>query len=212
VLFLDELPEFRRHVLEVLRQPLEDGWVTLSRAGSSARYPCSFMLVAAQNPCPCGFHGDGSDRCRCDPTAVARYRGRISGPLLDRIDVHVNVPPVPFRELSREPAGEGSSEVRARVLRAREAQRIRFAADGGVHCNSQMGPVQIRRCCRAAPDVARLLQRAVDRLGLSARAYHRILKVARTLADLDGSDAIRASHAAEAIHYRALDRGATQVA
>jgi magnesium chelatase family protein len=206
VLFLDELPEFRRHVLEVLRQPLEDGSVTLARAGSIATYPCSFTLVAAQNPCPCGYHGDGSDRCTCDVTAVARYRGRISGPLLDRIDLHVSVPPVPFRELAAEPAAEGSAHVRERVVRAREAQSERFAGLAGVHNNGQMGPAEIRRCCRATPEVAHLLQRAVDRLGLSARAYHRILKVARTLADLEGVDAIRPAHAAEAIQYRGLDR------
>jgi magnesium chelatase family protein len=137
---------------------------------------------------------------------VARYRARISGPLLDRIDLHVAVPPVPFRELANEPAGEGSAQVRARVVRAREAQSERFAGVAGVHNNGQLGPAEIRRCCRASTDVARLLQRAVDRLGLSARAYHRILKVARTLADLEGSDAIRPIHAAEAIQYRGLDR------
>ena len=206
VLFLDELPEFRRHVLEALRQPLEDGFVTVSRVHSSVRYPARFMLVAAMNPCPCGFHGDGSGRCTCEPAAVARYRGRVSGPLLDRIDLHVSVPPVPFRELDGEQAGEGSPAVLERVLRAREVQRRRLRGEEGVHANGQMGPAQIRRYCRATPEVARLLQQALDRLGLSARTYHRILKVSRTLADLAGSDVIRTEHAAEAIQYRALDR------
>ena len=206
VLFLDELPEFHRHVLEVLRQPMEDGAVTLARARVSTRYPARFMLVAAMNPCRCGFHGDGSDRCVCDPGAVARYRGRVSGPLMDRIDLHVEVPPVPFRELSAEPAGEGSREVRARVARARELQRERFRGDPGVHANAQMGPAQIRRYCQVSRDVASFLQRAVDRLGLSARAYHRILRVARTVADLEGSEDVRGQHAAEVVQYRLLDR------
>ena len=150
VLFLDELPEFRRHVLEVLRQPLEDGYVSLARARSSTRYPSRFMLVAAMNPCPCGYQGDGTERCTCDPGAVLRYRGRISGPLLDRIDLHVEVPPVPFRELSGEPVGEGSAAVRERVVGAREIQRRRFAGEPGVYANGQMGPGQMRRHCRAA--------------------------------------------------------------
>jgi magnesium chelatase family protein len=206
VLFLDELPEFKRHVLEVLRQPLEDGFVALSRAHSFARYPSRFMLVAALNPCKCGYHGDGSDRCVCPPTDVARYRSRISGPLLDRIDLHVNVPPVPFRELAAKRAGEGSEGVRERVVRAREIQRERFAKDPGLHANAQMGAAQIRRYCHPSPEIARLLQQALDRLGLSARAYHRILKVARTMADLEGADAIAYDHAVAAIQYRVLDR------
>jgi magnesium chelatase family protein len=206
VLFLDELPEFRRHVLEVLRQPLEDGFVTVSRVHSSVRYPCRFMLVAAMNPCPCGYHGDGTDRCTCDPARVTRYRGRISGPLLDRIDLHVPVPSVPFRELDGGPSGEGSAVVRERVVRAREAQRERFRSEEGLFANGQMGPAHIRRHCRVAPDVARMLQQALDRLNLSARAYHRLLKVARTIADLDGCDRIAERHAREALYYRALDR------
>jgi len=208
VLFLDELPEFRRHVLEVLRQPLEDGFVSLSRVHTSVRYPARFMLVAAMNPCRCGHHGDGTDRCTCDPSMVARYRGRISGPLMDRIDLHVEVGPVAFGDLAGEPSGEGSAEVRRRVLRAREVQRDRLQGEDGVYANSQMGPAQIRRFCRATPDVARLLQRSLQSMGLSARAYHRILKVARTVADLDGSDAIRHHHAAEAVRYRLVDREA----
>ena len=206
VLFLDELPEFRRHVLESLRQPLEDGWVSIVRARQSVRYPARFVLVAAMNPCPCGYHGDGSDRCTCDPGQVVRYRARVSGPLLDRVDLHVEVPAVPFRALAGEPLGAGSHEVRERVERARAVQTERFRARPGLYANGQMGASEIRRFCRASRPVAGLLQRALDRLGLSARAYHRILKVARTVADLDGSDQIRSAHAAEAIQYRALDR------
>jgi magnesium chelatase family protein len=206
VLFLDELPEFRRHVLEVLRQPLEDGFVTVSRVHASVRYPCRFMLVAAMNPCPCGYHGDGSDRCTCEAAAVTRYRARISGPLLDRIDLHVPVPTVPFRELQGEGPAEPSAAVRDRVVRAREAQRERFRGEEGIFANGQMGPAQIRRYCRVVPTVARKLQHALDRMRLSARAYHRILKVARTLADLDGCDAVGEPHATEALQYRGLDR------
>ena len=171
------------------------------------------MLVAAMNPCPCGYLGDGTDRCVCDPGRVVSYRGRVSGPLLDRIDLHVEVPPVPFRELAGEQAGEGSAAVRERVVRARDVQRERLAVTPvavapTVHANGQMSPAEIRRHCRASSQVARLLQQAVDRLRLSARAYHRILKVARTLADLEGSECIRLPHAAEAIQYRVMDRQA----
>jgi magnesium chelatase family protein len=203
VLFLDELPEFRRHVLEVLRQPLEEGWVTVARARGSVRFPARFLLVAAMNPCPCGHHGD--DRCTCDPGAVARYRGRISGPLLDRIDLHVPVHPVPVEALRDGGAGEGSEGVRARVVAARYRQTARFAG-GGVLCNAEMGHAELRRHVRVDRRVARLLQQALDRLGLSARAYHRILKVARTIADLEGAEAVREIHAAEAIQYRGMDR------
>jgi magnesium chelatase family protein len=206
VLFLDELPEFRRHVLEGLRQPLEDGFVTVSRAHSNVRYPSRFMLVAAMNPCRCGYHGDGSDRCGCEAADVARYQSRISGPLLDRIDLHLAVPSVAFHELSGDSGSEPSARVRERVVRAREMQRARLLGNPGAHANGHMGAAGIRRYCRAPPDVVRLLQQALDRLRLSARAYHRILKVARTVADLDSSDVIRFEHAAEAIQYRALDR------
>lgn len=206
VLFLDELPEFRRNVLEALRQPLEDGEVVLARARISLCFPSRFVLVAAMNPCPCGYFGDGSDRCTCDPTVVARYRARVSGPLLDRIDMHVPVSPVPFEDLADEKPVEESALMRADVVEARRLQRVRFREVAGTHCNGQMGPGEIRRFCSGGREVTRLLQRAMDRLGLSARAYHRILKVARTVADLSGSAAIEPSHVAEAVQHRSLDR------
>ena len=206
VLFLDELPEFRRHVLEVLRQPIEEGEVVLSRAGGPVRYPAQFVLIAAMNPCFCGHLGDGSDRCTCDPARIARYRARVSGPLMDRIDLHVEVPAVPFGELAAGGTGEGSAVVRERVLAARGIQRARFADSPGVSCNAHMGPAELRRHVRPSPEVLSLLQRAIDRLGLSARGYHRLLKVARTIADLERSAQVGTVHAAEAIQYRALDR------
>jgi magnesium chelatase family protein len=206
VLFLDELPEYRRNVLEALRQPLEDGEVVLARAGISLRFPSRFVLVAAMNPCPCGFYGDGTHRCTCDPTLITRYRTRISGPLLDRIDLHVPVQRLPFQELTEEVSGEETPLVRERVIRARNRQVSRFRSSLGIHCNGQMGPREIRRYCGASSEVATLLQRAIERLDLSARAYHRILKVARTVADLVGSQDIAVEHAAEAIQYRGLDR------
>lgn len=206
VLFLDELAEFRRNVLEVLRQPLEDGAVRLARAGGSVRYPARFVLVAAMNPCPCGYAGDGTDRCGCDPVHVARYQGRVSGPLLDRVDLHLHVPPVPFRSLEAEDCGPSSEEVRGRVIAARDIQRRRFRAAQGIHANGQMRPSDLQRWCRLSDAVAGMLQQAVDRAGLSARAYHRILKVSRTIADLDGSEEVRPRHAAEAVQYRSLDR------
>ena len=204
VLFLDELPEFRRNVLELLRQPLEDGHVVLVRARGTLRFPARLLLVAAMNPCPCGY--EGSDRCTCDPGRIARYRGRVSGPLLDRIDLHVPVRAVPVASL-REGGrlGEGSSDVRSRVVEARERQRRRFS-EGPVTCNAEMGHAELRRYVPVPRPVAALLQHALDRLGLSARAYHRILKVARTVADLEGAAELAESHAAEAIQYRDLDR------
>ena len=206
VLFLDELPEYRKHVLEGLRQPLEDGVVSHARARSTLKYPARFMLAAAMNPCPCGWYGDDSGRCGCDPMHIHRYRSRVSGPLLDRIDLHVEVPAVPFRDLSRDPQSEESAIVRARVTRARDRQLARLTGSPDTYANAQMGPSDLRRHCRPSKAVTRLLQRALDRLGLSARAYHRILKVARTIADLDGSDDITATHAAEAVQYPSLDR------
>lgn len=206
VLFLDELPEYRRNVLEALRQPLEDGEVVLSRARVSLRFPSRFFLVAAMNPCPCGFFGDGTDRCTCDPGHVLRYRSRVSGPLMDRIDLHVPVAPVTFHDLQRREKKPRNPEIQARVLSARKLQERRFKAETGVHCNGQMGPRHLRDFCRIPPGVVRLLQRAVDDLGLSARAYHRILKVARTIADLDGDGPLSHRHVAEAIQYRTLDR------
>ena len=208
VLFLDELPEFRRNVLESLRQPLEDRTVTVARARFSLRFPAAFILVAAMNPCPCGYYGDGSDRCLCDPGLVSRYRSRVSGPLLDRIDLHVEVPAVPYRELARRVETPTSPGVLERVAQCRRAQLDRFESVPGVFSNGQMGPAQIRKWCRPSPKVARFLQRALDRSGLSARAYHRILKVARTVADLEGAKEITTHHVGEVLHYRALDRGA----
>jgi magnesium chelatase family protein len=203
---LDELPEFHRHVLEVLRQPLEEGAVLLSRAGGPVRYPARFVLVAAMNPCSCGHLGDGTDRCTCEPARVARYRARVSGPLLDRIDLHVEVPAGPFEEMAREGGGESSEAVRSRVMAARERQRIRYAEAPAVTCNAHMGPRELRRHVRPSGEVLALFRRAIDRLGLSARAYHRLLKVARTIADLEGADDVEVVHAAEAVQYRTMDR------
>jgi len=207
VLFLDELPEFDRSVLEVLRQPLEDQRVTISRAAMSLTFPASFMLAAAMNPCPCGFWNDPTRECRCTPPQIQRYVGRISGPLLDRIDIHVDVPAVRFRELAGRGAGEaeGSADVRARVVAARARQRERFAAEG-IFSNAAMSPRLISRYCAIDAESEHLLERAMTRLGLSARAYGRILKVSRTIADLEATDDIRPSHVAEAVGYRSLDR------
>ena len=205
VLFLDELPEFRRPALEALRQPLEDGRVRVSRARGSEDFPARFLLVGAMNPCPCGYWGDGTDRCRCDPAHVARYGSRVSGPLLDRMDLHVEMPSVAFGKLTGGAGGEGTPAVRARVLRAREIQARRFAGCPGVYANAQMGVALVRRHARPPPEVVRLLQRAVDR-GLSARAYHRVLKVARTLADLAEREGITRDDALEALTYRVMDR------
>jgi magnesium chelatase family protein len=205
VLFLDELPEFKRNVLEGLRQPLEDGCVTISRALTSLTYPASFMLVAAMNPCKCGFHGDPLHPCQCTPRQVQTYRSRISGPLMDRIDIHIDVPAVKFREIAGEAPAEPSSAIRERVTRARRAQQDRFLRDG-IHANAHMKSRHIRKYCRISDDSQQLMEAAMHRLGLSARAYNRILKVARTIADLSGSDAILSSHVSEAIQYRSLDR------
>ena len=206
VLFLDELPEFRRNVLEVLRQPLEDGTVTLSRAALSLSFPARFMLAAAMNPCPCGYLGDPAHACRCAPPEVERYRSRVSGPLLDRIDIHLEVPAVLYRDLALMPAEESSAAIRARVERAREVQGQRFRDRSGLHANAGMAARDIRRHCALSVPVEALLREAVGRLGLSARAYHRILKLARTIADLDGSSALHPNHVSEAIQYRSLDR------
>ncbi len=206
VLFLDELPEFDRSVLEVLRQPLEDQRVTISRAAMTLTFPASFMLAAAMNPCPCGFWNDPVRECRCTPLQIQRYVGRISGPLLDRIDIHIDVPAVRFKELSGEgPVVEGSGEIRARVIAARERQHERLRGDG-IFSNAAMSPRHIRRHCRIDAECERLLESAMTRLGLSARAYDRILKVSRTIADLEAATSIRAAHVAEAVGYRSLDR------
>lgn len=206
VLFLDELPEFRKNVLEVLRQPLEDGHVTLSRAAVSLTYPARFILAAAMNPCPCGYQGDPAHSCHCPAEAIERYLSRLSGPLLDRIDIHLEVPAVNYRDLASEVAGESSADIRARVDRARGRQRERFRGKPGIHANAQMGARELRRWCRVSDDVEGLLRAAITRLGLSARAYHRVLKLARTVADLDGAEDLAPSHVREAIQYRSLDR------
>lgn len=205
VLFLDELPEFKRTVLEVLRQPLEDRVVTISRARFTVEYPASFMLVAAMNPCPCGFYNHPEKDCVCAPGVVQKYLNKISGPLLDRIDIHIEVTPVPFTELSAERAGERSANIRARVMAARQVQEQRYKGKR-IHSNAQMGSQQVRELCRIDATGQALLQKAMERLGLSARAYDRILKVSRTIADLAGSGEIRTEHLAEAIQYRSLDR------
>lgn len=205
VLFLDELPEFKKHVLEVLRQPLEDGRVTISRALTSITYPSRFMLVTALNPCKCGKSGDMSDSCTCTPREIHQYRSRISGPLLDRIDIHIEVPAVRYRELSDRAEGEPSSTIAERVQQARNLQLERFKGTK-VHCNAQMGSRHIRKYCDPNAAGHRLLEAVTDKLGLSARAYTRVLKVARTIADLDGKDQIGEQHLAEAIQYRSLDR------
>jgi magnesium chelatase family protein len=207
VLFLDELPEFDRSVLEVLRQPLEDQRVTISRAAMTTTFPASFMLAAAMNPCPCGFFNDPVRECRCTPLQIQRYVGRVSGPLLDRIDIHVDVPAVRFKELSERaaPEGEDSSFIRVRVIAARRRQRERFRGSR-VFANAQMTSRLIRRHCRLDSEGERLLEQAMTRQGLSARAYDRILKVSRTIADLEASEEIRPAHVAEAVGYRSLDR------
>jgi magnesium chelatase family protein len=206
VLFLDELPEFRRNVLEVLRQPLEDGVVTLSRAAVSLTFPARFMLAAAMNPCPCGYFGDATHVCRCAEVDIERYRARVSGPLLDRIDIHLEVPSVPYRDLVAAAAEESSQAVRERVERARLRQRERFRDRPGLHANAHMTARDLRRYCPLAEPVERLLRDAVARLGLSARAYHRVVKIARTIADLAGTEDLSTDHVSEAIQYRSLDR------
>ena len=206
VLFLDELPEFSRESLEVLRQPLEDGQITVSRAAGSATYPSRFQLVAAMNPCKCGYLGHPTRECTCTPSAVDAYRRRISGPLLDRIDLHVEALPVEYDDLASEQGGESSADVRARVMAARALQRERYKALPGVRCNAQLPSGALRRYCRMTPAAEKILRGAFERLGYSARAYDRILRVARTVADLDGSEVLDTAHLSETLQYRTLDR------
>jgi magnesium chelatase family protein len=206
ILFLDELPEFKRNVLEVLRQPLENGLVTVSRAAATVAYPAQFVLVAAMNPCPCGFYGDSRHQCTCTPGMITRYRSKVSGPLMDRIDIHIDVPAVPYKELSNEYAGEKSESIRSRVSEARTRQLQRFSNDK-IFANGQMKTRHMKKHCTLTADAQGLLDIAMQRLGLSARAYSRILKVSRTIADLDASGNIESRHVAEAIQYRTLDRG-----
>jgi magnesium chelatase family protein len=205
VLFLDELPEFKKHVLEVLRQPLEEGSVTISRASSSLKFPSRFVLVAAMNPCPCGHFGDTLHECTCNDMQIKRYRDKISGPLLDRIDIHLEVPAVNFKEMTRStPKAENSASIKNRVVAARSIQETRFKSQA-IHANSQMSSKDIKLHCCLAKDTLSLLEQGMERLGLSARAYNRILKIGRTIADLANSTAIETSHIAEALQYRRID-------
>lgn len=206
VLFLDELPEFKRQVLEVMRQPLEDRTITISRAKFSVEFPASFMLVTSMNPCPCGYYNHPSKECVCGPGTVAKYLNKISGPLLDRIDIHLEVVPVPFRKLSEHAVTEPSTNIRQRVIRAREIQSKRFAGSEGVFCNAQMSSRMIRQYVDMNETSSTLLKNAMERLGLSARAYDRILKVSRTIADLEQCPEVQDHHLSEAIQYRSLDR------
>ena len=205
VLFLDELPEFSKSALEILRQPLEDGIITISRVNCTLTYPCSIMMVAAMNPCPCGYYGHPTRDCICRPNAVSRYLSRISGPLLDRLDIHVEVPPVDFNDLSRNETYESSKTIKNRVNAARLIQNERFK-NTNIICNARISPALIKKTCVMSSDASSLLKVAFDKMALSARAYNRILKVARTIADLDCSEIIKSSHIAEAIQYRSLDR------
>lgn len=206
VLFLDELPEYKRHVLEVLRQPLEDRAVNISRARFTIDYPANFMLVAAMNPCPCGFLNHPEKACGCHPNAVQRYLQRVSGPLLDRIDMHIEVSPVKYTELNQRDAAESSQQIRLRILAARKLQQERYAQQPGTYANAHMSRREVEQHCKLSADAQSILQSAMKKLGLSARAYERILKVARTIADLEASPAISTAHLSEAIQYRNLDR------
>ena len=205
VLFLDELPEFSRNVLEVLRQPIEDSQITISRSGQNCTYPCSIMVVAAMNPCPCGYYGDGTNRCTCSDVKIKRYLSRISGPLLDRFDIHVEVPPVKFEELRSSEITESSAEIKKRVDAARKIQRERFDGSSTL-CNAKINAEQFEKACIIDKAAEKTLKEAFESLGLTARAYDRVLKVARTIADLEQSEVIRSEHVLEAVQYRSLDR------
>lgn len=206
VLFLDEFPEYKKHVLEVLRQPMEDGAVTISRASSSLEFPARFMLVAAMNPCPCGHLGDHLHGCTCNPTQIKRYKDKLSGPLLDRIDIHLEVPAVPFKEMTHGPEGESSATIRKRVITARGRQTERFKKHKRTYANSQMSSRDLKKYCLLDQTCLNLLEQGMERLRLSARAYNRILKIARTIADLAGQELIEPGHIAEALQYRRIDR------
>lgn len=206
VLFLDELPEFKRNVLEVMRQPMEDRMVTIARAKQTVEFPANFMLVAAMNPCPCGYYNHPTKECTCKPGQVESYLSKISGPLMDRIDLHVETAPLSYEELAQKTNGENSAAVRERVVKARMIQVERFSDVQGVHSNAQMNAKMIQKYCQLDDECSSLLKNAMERLGLSARARDRILKVSRTIADLDGSTDINAEHLSEAIQYRSLDR------
>ncbi len=206
VLFLDESPEFKKNVLEVLRQPLEDGVVTISRASHSLTFPAKFLLVAAFNPCPCGYLGDLKKNCVCTPPQIQRYKSRLSGPLLDRIDLHLEVPAIQFRELTEKRNGESSAEIKKRVDQARQIQMKRFSRRKKIYCNGQMGPQEIKKHCALDDTSLSLLENAVEKMGLSARSYHRIVKISRTIADLGQSAHIASSHVAEALQFRHVDR------
>ncbi len=205
VITLDELPEFSRTALEVLRQPIEDGQITISRSGQSQTYPCSIMVIAAMNPCPCGYYGDGTNRCTCSEQKIKRYLNRVSGPLLDRFDIHIEVPPVEFEELRDKADGETSAEIKKRVDRAREIQRERFKGTKTTG-NAKIDAEQFEKYCVIDREAEQTLKTAFDSLGFTARAYNRVLKVARTIADLDGSEIIKSDHVLEAVQYRSLDR------
>lgn len=206
VLFLDELPEFKRTVLEVMRQPMEERRVTISRARLSIDFPASFMLISSMNPCPCGYYNHPEKDCTCSPQMVQRYLNKVSGPLLDRIDLHVEVTPVAFSELSSQQLSESSDVIRTRVIAARNIQAERFKEHPGIYCNAIMGSKLLKEICVLDNASSALLKTAMERLNLSARAYDRILKVSRTIADLEGCDRIKPEHVAEAIQYRSLDR------
>jgi len=205
VLFLDEFPEFNKNVLEVLRQPLEDGMVTIARVQSTLTFPAQFMLAAAMNPCPCGYYTDPSKECTCTPHQIQKYLSKISGPLLDRIDLHIDVPALKWKEISDTEPSEPSAAIRERISQAREIQQKRFTGEG-LYCNAQMTTTQLRKYCGLDEPSQSLLKNAMEKFGLSARAYDRILKVARTIADLDAEESIKAAYIAEAIQYRNLDR------
>lgn len=205
VLFLDELPEFSRTAMEVMRQPVEDGVITIARVAGTLTFPCSVMLVCAMNPCPCGFFGHPTRACTCPPGAAAKYLAKVSGPLLDRLDIHVEVPPVEFEKLAGEQGGESSADIRKRVNAARKRQQARFEGTG-IACNARMTPAQTKALCRPDAAALKLLEQAFEKFGFSARAYDKVLRVARTLADLEGSETIESNHIAEAVQYRSLDR------